>query len=79
MDNLIIELVEDCKLVKIAYERNNSFWGNDKNIKIKYVWLDGVFKRCYDGWYIVHDGDRIKDVLTPYQMERINHSDIYLI
>ena len=74
----IIELVEDCNLVKTAYEENRECWGNKDWIPFKYVWLDGKFTRCYDGWYIIHNGKRIKQVLTPYQMERINQTEINL-
>lgn len=58
-----IETVKHCKLVKTGYERNgHDCWGNLEWSSYKYVMIDGKEQKCWDGWYVVHDGKKVRKI-----------------
>lgn len=60
----IIESVKKCKHVKIGYERNgHDCWGNFEWSSYKYVMIDGKEQRCWDSWFVVHDGKKVKRIM----------------
>ena len=63
----ITELVENCKLVFEESEKDgHDCWGNIEWITHKYVIINGVKKQVFDGWYVVHDGKKVKEATTKY-------------
>ena len=62
----IIELVQDCKLVKEGSEIGQDGLGNYKFTPYKYVVIDGLKKECHDGWYVVHDGTEVKKIIPEF-------------
>jgi hypothetical protein len=55
-----IELVKDCKLVKIRRVLNkDNCWGNSEYYTQKYVIINGNIKNTWDDWYVVHDGKNV--------------------
>jgi hypothetical protein len=60
-----IELVEECKLVRSRSEvTGHDCWGNYEHTKYKYVWINGKKKDVYDGFYIIHDGTEVKEIIS---------------
>jgi hypothetical protein len=63
-NSIIIELVEDCKLVRsLSIENGHDCWGNLEWTEQKIVYIDGKQENCWDGWWVVHDGKEVLDVL----------------
>lgn len=68
---MITELVKDCKLVQTGYEPNgHDCWGNTEHSSYKYVMINGGKEKCWDDWYIVHDGEKALEVLSPWLKEQ---------
>ena len=66
----IIELVQDCKLVREGREENgHDCWGNYEWTHYKYVFIDGKKEKCYDGWYVIHDGVNVKETISKFLLE----------
>jgi hypothetical protein len=66
----IIELVQDCKLVQEGSEPDgHDCWGVREFYYYKYVLINGKKKKCFDGWYVIHDGVKVKEVLTDYLLK----------
>ena len=66
----IIESVKNCKLVKRGYERNgHDCWGNLEWSSYKYVTIKGKEQRCWDDWYVVHDGKKVKRIMSKFIKE----------
>ncbi len=62
--DLITELVEDCKLVIEKSELDgHDCWGNREFTTNKYVMIKGKLEKCWDGWYIIHDGKKVSTFL----------------
>jgi len=63
--NLITELVEDCKLVIEKSEPDgHDCWGNIEFSTNKYVVIKGKLEKCWDGWYVIHDGKKVSTFLS---------------
>lgn len=70
MSKEIIELVQNCNLVRFGSEDNgHDCWGNREWSEYKYVLIDGKEERIWDNWYVVHDGKNVKEVLSSYLYE----------
>lgn len=66
----IIELVENCKLVRTGSEENgHDCWGNYEYNQYKYVIINGKEERCWDGWYVIHNGKNVKEVVIKERLE----------
>mgnify|MGYP001768273711 CR=1 FL=1 len=66
----IVELVKKCKLVKVGYEKNgNDCWGNYEYTSYKYVIVNGEIQKCWDHWYVIHDGANVKEVTPPLSLK----------
>lgn len=66
----IIELVQDCKLVQTGYESNgHDCWGNLESTSYQYVMINGKKQKCWDDWYIIHDGKNVFEVITKSGLE----------
>ena len=63
----IIELVEKCKLVRRGSRDNgHDCWGNYEYTSYKYVMINGEEQECFDGFYVVHDGKKVKKVCSKF-------------
>lgn len=75
-----VDNVKECKLVYTGYEADgHDCWGNTDWNSYKYVIIDGKQEKCYDGWVVIHDGEKVKKLTTRYayeidKMEKINLS-----
>lgn len=62
----IVELVENCDLVRTGYEDNgHDCWGNLEYSSYKYVYIEGRPQKCFDGWLVIHDGKQVKELTLP--------------
>lgn len=60
---LIVELVENCKLVNEGSRENgHDCWGNLEFTSYKYVWINRQQQECWDGWYVIHDGENVQSI-----------------
>ncbi len=67
----IIELVQDCKLVKEGNEPNgHDCWGNYEFTSYKYVVINGKQEKCHDDIFVIHDGENVKEVVFDFVLER---------
>lgn len=70
MENEIVELVQNCKLVKTGWESNgHDCWGNYESSSYKYVTINGKMEKCYNGMYVVHDGKKVKEVVFKEELK----------
>jgi len=66
----IVELVENCDLVRTGYEDNgHDCWGNYEYSSYKYVYIEGRPQKCFDGWLVIHDGKQVKELITKFLYE----------
>lgn len=66
----IIELVEECKLViEKSVQNGHDCWGNIDWSTEKYVFINGKQERCFNGWYVIHDGKNVKEITTKYLLD----------
>ena len=66
----IIEKVKDCHLVYERSEQNgHDCWGNYEWSTYKYVMINGKMQNCWDDWYVIHDGENVKEVVTEHTIE----------
>ena len=70
----IIELVSECKLVRTGSEDNgHDCWGNYETSSYKYVLINGKQERCWDDWYVVHDGKgKVIELTTKHGIKHRN-------
>ena len=69
--NEIVELVEDCKLVEIEYVDNgHDCWAKSEYNEQKYVMIKSQKELCWDGWYVIHDGKKVNEIMSEYFLER---------
>lgn len=69
-DNLFVEPVEKCKLVTERWVSNgHDCWGNSEGSTELYVKVNGEFERCFEGWYVIHDGKEAKEVATDWGID----------
>ena len=77
MEKEIIELVQKCKLVR---ERNipngHDCWGNLDWSTELYVYINNKEHRCFEGWYVIHDGTNVKEVLSEWMLNQRNKDKI---
>lgn len=70
MNNEIIELAEDCKLVHSHTEVDGcDCWGVPYRNSYNIVFISNKMERCPDGWYVIHDGKNVKEILSKDLLE----------
>jgi hypothetical protein len=61
----IVEKVQHCHLVRKGTEDNgHDCWGNYEYTTYKYVMINGKKEMCWDDWYVIHDGEKVKEITT---------------
>jgi hypothetical protein len=62
MDKIIIEESSVCKLVRTGWESNGyGAFGEPESSSYKYVTINNKIERIYNGWFIIHDGEKVLD------------------
>lgn len=70
MKEEIIELVEDCKLVHSHTEVDGcDCWGVPYHNSWNFVFIGDKMERCPDGWYVIHDGKNVKEIVSKDMLE----------
>jgi len=66
----IIEKVKDCHLVYERSEQNgHDCWGNYEWTTHKYVRIKDKEEMCWNDWYVIHDGEKVIEVVTEHKLE----------
>jgi hypothetical protein len=70
MENKIIELVGNCKLIEERGVKNgHDCWGKLEWTTELYAYVNGKSKRVFEGMYVIHDGKIIEDVVYDWQLK----------
>lgn len=70
MSKEIIELAQNCSLVKVGSKENgHDCWGNSEWSEYMYVIINGKREEIWDGWYVIHDGTEVIDICTEFLLE----------
>lgn len=64
-----ITLVKNCKLVyEISETEGCDCWGNSYWDDQKYFTINGKKEKVFDGWYVIHDGKNVKEVISEWML-----------
>ncbi len=74
MMEVIVEKMQDCKLVRETHEDNgHDCWGNYEYTTNYHVYIDKCKERVHKDMFIIHDGETVLEIAFDFNLDANIH------